>query len=324
MVSQVIWSLCQKLKKELFSDAALLVQEPFVRVDISFEAPGHRGMQTVALVRRLSTQFPALVPLVIVLKQFLHEQSLDRVYTGGLSSYCLVLLVARFLQTALSGNAAAVAATNVVAESGADQELCGNLDHPAAGAQGSKVKEISGSDHAAGLNSSVTSSPTATLQKSQVSASKTMLPGVGRLLLDCLHFYGVVFDPRRTLVRIAIPSKPIVESSAIVGHASLGRSSASNAGHGAATAVPANPARRSGVINSLDPLLGLDPLCIQDPLSPNENNVGVCHCACEKKQQHTRVPLEGVPFKSVRDLRRARSFQDLSSAGCTLQSWSSS
>jgi DNA polymerase sigma len=35
---------------------------------------------------------------VLVLKQFLYERGFDRAYTGGLSSYALVLLVTRFLQ----------------------------------------------------------------------------------------------------------------------------------------------------------------------------------------------------------------------------------
>ncbi|WVY93571.1 hypothetical protein V8G54_032659, partial [Vigna mungo] len=43
-------------------------------------------------------QFPAATPLALVLKQFLADRSLDQSYSGGLSSYCLVLLIIRFLQ----------------------------------------------------------------------------------------------------------------------------------------------------------------------------------------------------------------------------------
>lgn len=69
-----------------------------VRLDISFEAPSHTGLRTAELVRELTAQFPAIVPLALILKQFLTDRSLDHPYTGGLSSYCLVILITRFLQ----------------------------------------------------------------------------------------------------------------------------------------------------------------------------------------------------------------------------------
>ncbi|KAK4379427.1 hypothetical protein RND71_001289 [Anisodus tanguticus] len=69
-----------------------------VRLDISFKSPSHTGLQTTELVKELTEQFPAATPLALVLKQFLADRSLDQSYSGGLSSYCLVLLIARFLQ----------------------------------------------------------------------------------------------------------------------------------------------------------------------------------------------------------------------------------
>ncbi|GMH17223.1 hypothetical protein Nepgr_019064 [Nepenthes gracilis] len=69
-----------------------------VRLDISFKSPSHTGLQTTELVKQLTDQFPASVPLALVLKQFLADRSLDQSYSGGLSSYCLVLLITRFLQ----------------------------------------------------------------------------------------------------------------------------------------------------------------------------------------------------------------------------------
>eukprot|EP01018_Ginkgo_biloba_P022544 Gb_00149 [translate_table: standard] len=69
-----------------------------VRLDISFESSSHTGLQTAELVKELTGQFPAIVPLALVLKQFLTDRSLDHPYSGGLSSYCLVLLITRFLQ----------------------------------------------------------------------------------------------------------------------------------------------------------------------------------------------------------------------------------
>ncbi|XP_027191852.1 uncharacterized protein [Cicer arietinum] len=69
-----------------------------VRVDISFKSSSHTGLQTTEMVKELTEQFPAATPLALVLKQFLADRSLDQSYSGGLSSYCLVLLIIRFLQ----------------------------------------------------------------------------------------------------------------------------------------------------------------------------------------------------------------------------------
>ncbi|GAA0165394.1 mRNA polyadenylation factor [Lithospermum erythrorhizon] len=69
-----------------------------IRIDISFKSPSHTGLQTTELVKELTEQFPAAIPLALVLKQFLADRSLDQSYSGGLSSYCLVLLITRFLQ----------------------------------------------------------------------------------------------------------------------------------------------------------------------------------------------------------------------------------
>ncbi|KAL6560391.1 hypothetical protein OROGR_003950 [Orobanche gracilis] len=69
-----------------------------VRVDISFKSSTHTGLQTAELVKDLTELFPAVTPLTLVLKQFLADRSLDQSYSGGLSSYCLILLITRFLQ----------------------------------------------------------------------------------------------------------------------------------------------------------------------------------------------------------------------------------
>lgn len=84
--------MCSKLNK----DDCDIVQS--IRLDISFKSPSHTGLQTTELVRELSQQFPAVIPLALILKKFLADRSLDHPYSGGLSSYCLVLLIVRFLQ----------------------------------------------------------------------------------------------------------------------------------------------------------------------------------------------------------------------------------
>jgi len=42
--------------------------------------------------------YPCLPPLVLVLKQFLLQRDLNEVFTGGISSYSLILMVISFFQ----------------------------------------------------------------------------------------------------------------------------------------------------------------------------------------------------------------------------------
>jgi non-canonical poly(A) RNA polymerase PAPD5/7 len=67
-----------------------------VRVDISFNMAN--GLKSVELVKMYKKRFPPLSKLICVLKQFLLQRDLNEVFTGGLSSYCLILMVVSFLQ----------------------------------------------------------------------------------------------------------------------------------------------------------------------------------------------------------------------------------
>ena len=96
-----------------------------LQLDISFDAPNHHGLEAVHMVSQIIEELPMIRPLVIVLKQFLIDRGLLTAYTGGLvsnmicessnskilfmssnhleldasqSSYCLFLMVARYLQ----------------------------------------------------------------------------------------------------------------------------------------------------------------------------------------------------------------------------------
>jgi DNA polymerase sigma len=67
-------------------------------LDISFEGPGHRGLESNKLIISLLKTYPSLRPLVLVLKCFLSMKSLCEGFTGGLSSHSLLFLVVRYLQ----------------------------------------------------------------------------------------------------------------------------------------------------------------------------------------------------------------------------------
>lgn len=70
--------------------------ETGVKVDLSFNLTD--GLATVQLVNMWKLQNPSLRPLVLLLKQLLAERDLSTVYTGGLSSHCLTMMVVSFLQ----------------------------------------------------------------------------------------------------------------------------------------------------------------------------------------------------------------------------------
>ncbi|KAI3756822.1 hypothetical protein L1987_56645 [Smallanthus sonchifolius] len=92
----VIVSVDQEISTH--SDGGKHTNVQSIRIDISFKSPSHTGLQTTELVKELTEQFLAATPLALVLKQFLADRSLDQSYSGGLSSYCLILLITRFLQ----------------------------------------------------------------------------------------------------------------------------------------------------------------------------------------------------------------------------------
>lgn len=67
-----------------------------IRVDVSFNMLN--GVKSAKLITGFMTQYPPLSPLVYVLKQFLLQRNLNEVFTGGISSYCLILMAISFLQ----------------------------------------------------------------------------------------------------------------------------------------------------------------------------------------------------------------------------------
>jgi hypothetical protein len=63
----------------------------------------HTGLFAVTLVRQYVKVFPILRPVVVVLKAILFVKGLHNTYTGGLSSYCLTLMVVTFLYARWQG-----------------------------------------------------------------------------------------------------------------------------------------------------------------------------------------------------------------------------
>lgn len=67
-------------------------------IDISIEDSNHFGLRCVILVKTFMTEYEALEPLVLALKNLLKSANLNDPYKGGLSSYGLILMIVSFLQ----------------------------------------------------------------------------------------------------------------------------------------------------------------------------------------------------------------------------------
>ncbi|XP_069469821.1 terminal nucleotidyltransferase 4A isoform X2 [Ambystoma mexicanum] len=71
-------------------------QETDVKVDISFNV--ETGVKAARLIKDYMKKYTLLPFLILVLKQFLLERDLNEVFTGGISSYSLILMAISFLQ----------------------------------------------------------------------------------------------------------------------------------------------------------------------------------------------------------------------------------
>uniref|UniRef100_A0A8D0L643 Terminal nucleotidyltransferase 4A n=1 Tax=Sphenodon punctatus TaxID=8508 RepID=A0A8D0L643_SPHPU len=71
-------------------------QETEVKVDISFNV--ETGVKAAHLIKDYMKKYSLLPYLILVLKQFLLQRDLNEVFTGGISSYSLILMAISFLQ----------------------------------------------------------------------------------------------------------------------------------------------------------------------------------------------------------------------------------
>ncbi|XP_067385685.1 terminal nucleotidyltransferase 4A isoform X3 [Emydura macquarii macquarii] len=71
-------------------------QETEVKVDISFNVES--GVKAARFIKEYMKKYSLLPYLILVLKQFLLQRDLNEVFTGGISSYSLILMAISFLQ----------------------------------------------------------------------------------------------------------------------------------------------------------------------------------------------------------------------------------
>ena len=67
-----------------------------VRIDLSYDTQS--GPEAASLVKKFIKTYSALPKLLLVIKQFLLQRDFNEVFSGGLSSYALTLLIVNFLQ----------------------------------------------------------------------------------------------------------------------------------------------------------------------------------------------------------------------------------
>lgn len=56
------------------------------------------GVATCKMINNYLKKYPALRAIVLIIKAFLHQRSMNEVYSGGLGSYSIVCLAVSFLQ----------------------------------------------------------------------------------------------------------------------------------------------------------------------------------------------------------------------------------
>ncbi|XP_026229009.1 terminal nucleotidyltransferase 4A-like [Anabas testudineus] len=71
-------------------------KETKVKVDISFNV--ETAVKAAQFIKSYLKKYTVLPPLIFVLKQFLLQRDLNEVFTGGISSYSLILMAISFLQ----------------------------------------------------------------------------------------------------------------------------------------------------------------------------------------------------------------------------------
>jgi len=76
----------------------------YAHTDLDHHNSSHTGLATCGYITRLKKDYPALEPLVLILKQYLYCVMLNSTFTGGLASYSLVLMVASYLKFYGKGN----------------------------------------------------------------------------------------------------------------------------------------------------------------------------------------------------------------------------
>ena len=148
-----------------------------ITVDITLNVD--TGHHSTRLVQSYIDRYPLLRPLVLIIKQLLKARGLNDLYSGGLPSYTLILMVVSMLQRDEQGMLDTVALSDPARHQPAEEKQEDEL--PAAGL------------HKDSHSSGGSTTPRASAADSSLSPL-TFSPDLGLYLLSFLRLYGYVFD----------------------------------------------------------------------------------------------------------------------------------
>ncbi|KAL6301856.1 hypothetical protein BKA93DRAFT_796171 [Sparassis latifolia] len=104
----VLWALANTMKHAGITDRVKIIARAKVPIVKFVTTHGHfsvdisvnqiNGVAAGHMIKLFLAEFPALRSLVLVVKSFLSQRSMNEVFTGGLGSYSIVCLVISFLQ----------------------------------------------------------------------------------------------------------------------------------------------------------------------------------------------------------------------------------
>lgn len=231
-----------------------------ISLDVTFQSETHHGLATNKLVNALQREYRMLRPLVLIVKQFLADRGLGKGFSGGLSSYALVIMCTCFLYS-----------VNKQLGLPADSLSANGSLSPALSMKDDMIKDV--------------------IEKGDtLDIEEASEEGLGTLLICFLRFFGEHYDARTTGISMTRGFFPRNTVQSHPHHAIALQAQQTS---------QQQQRRRSFRIEDLQPQAGgfvhhhgtqvqgpthsgshdvipphkFDPLLIEDPLQPN-NNVG--------------------------------------------------
>ena len=148
-----------------------------VTVDITLNVD--TGHHSTRLVQSYIDYYPVLRPLTLVIKQLLKARALNDLYSGGLPSYTLILMVVSMLQSDEQGRLDTVVLEGQAERAATDEKRAEEAPH--------------------------TTSPLSLAADASAAHSPTLPPDLGVYLLTFLRLYGCTFDYASLGISVRLP-----------------------------------------------------------------------------------------------------------------------
>lgn len=179
-----------------------------VKVDMSFNMNG--GPRSTQLIMQYIEDYPYLKYLFYVLKQYLYQLDLNKVWTGGISSYSLILMIVCFFQVYYKKDQNAFSSSQRKSFVSPPLKVTGTIDEFSSSVScpsSSAASCISSDDQ---NNCSNPSSDNDDEHSNRIYCP-TNVPmdhvNLGHMLLSFLHLYGIEFDYAKFGIRVQRPNQ---------------------------------------------------------------------------------------------------------------------